>query len=224
MGVKKCPKCGGSWSSSLRLCAFCGAEGVEESAPAHVTLPAEQMKPPEPEPEPAKEPQEVAVETAPPEPDLPASNPPPVTSPPADTPLRLAALQGLTPMPGPGPKVAFSKAGLVFSILGLLACLALPAVVFFQGETGVQEWIGKLGPLVSGLLAPFAAIAWILGARHEKRCREIDTSPQTGARIARALGVACTIILLFEASILLIVVGILRLTGHLPSSFLGPHG
>ena len=41
MAVKKCVKCGSSWSSLLLKCAFCGGDGISEQAPEKVTLPGE---------------------------------------------------------------------------------------------------------------------------------------------------------------------------------------
>jgi hypothetical protein len=195
IAAKKCTSCGTTWSSALPKCPFCGGESAAEPAPKEVSLlaglpPRPEEKAPDPDPTPAAVP-------APP--------------PPAEPPGHKTEKIELPPPPAPvplGPQVPSSTVPLVFSLLGLAACLALPLAVHFQEH----RVLGILGPLAAAVLAPFAPFAWLAGLRHEERCRDLNLIPSGRARAGRLLGAIATFVLVFNISMIALIAVVLRLS------------
>lgn len=199
--AKKCVSCGTTWSSALPKCPFCGGESAAEPAPKAVALLAgmpprpEGKAPPSPAPEsfggPAPDPDETP-------PELPKVETPPPAEP---------KTEKIEPRPL-GPQVPSSTVPFVFSLLGLVACLALPLAVHFEDH----RVLGILGPLAAGILAPFAPFAWLAGLRHEQRCLDLNLIPSGLARAGRILGAIATFVLVFNITMLALIAVVLRLS------------
>jgi hypothetical protein len=132
------------------------------------------------------------VETPPP----PAPGPPPA-------PPRIA----VEPVPI-GPQVPSANTPFVFGLLGIAACLTLPLAIHFEDH----RVVGILGPLAAGILAPFAPFAWLMGLRHEDRCRDLRLIPSGLARAGRRLGAIGTFVLVFNITLLAVVSVVHRLS------------
>lgn len=192
MAVKKCVKCGSSWSSALLKCAFCGGEGVEEREPDKVVLPGEAAAAAEPAKAPA------AVETAPS---------------PAPTPPSAPHLEGLTPLPPAGPKAPAGGILLAFSILGLLACVLFPVAHLI----GAEGSAGAMLYLTAGILTPFVPVAWLAASKYEDHCHGLNVLPQPRGVLARVLAETSLVLLSVEVAILCVVIAVMRLSEHGPA-------
>lgn len=204
--AKKCVSCGTTWSSALPKCPFCGGESAAEPPPKAVALLAgmpprpEEKVPPSPAPGgsggPAPDPDETPPEL--PKVEIP---PPPAPKPPEPK------TEKIEPSPL-GPQVPSSTVPFVFSLLGLVACLALPLAVHFEDH----RVLGILGPLAAAILSPFAPFAWLAGLRHEQRCGDLNLIPSGLARAGRILGAIATFVLVFNISMLALIAVVLRLS------------
>lgn len=216
MLAKKCPKCSAVWYTALSKCAFCGIEGEEQPTSTHTGRLPEKAAP-EAQPEPAKIPAEVAVAEATPLPPThadPEPAPVKVETPPLPLPAPepVAALIPLEagekrPEPStlpPAPRVPSAKVPVVFALLGLLACALLPIAAFLPADRIVVI----LAYLAGALLLPFAPLAWLTGRHYEDRCVDLGFKPAALGRSGRLLGMAVTILISLEGSLLAFVAAI----------------
>jgi len=120
----------------------------------------------------------------------------------------------------PAPRIPSATVPLVYGWLSILAWLLLPALVYL----GAHRIPQILGLLAWAALAPFAPFAWFSGQRYLDRCRELGFRPVTSARTGKILGIVSTFILLFEASLLAVLIAIIRLTGQLSGQLPNPFG
>lgn len=225
MLAKKCPKCGAVWYTELPKCAFCGVEGVEQPTSTHTgRLPEKPV--PAAEPELAKPSADVAVAEATPVPPT-HTDPDPTPASPvkAETPLApiLETKPAIETKPAPGlvplepfekkpdpatlppaPRVPSAKLPVVLGLLGLAACAVLPVAVFM--ELGRIPSI--LAYLLGAILLPFAPLSWLAGRHYEDRCVDLGFRPAPLGRSGRLLGMAVTILISLEGSVLAFVAAI----------------
>jgi hypothetical protein len=97
----------------------------------------------------------------------------------------------------------------VFAFLGLAAAALLPAGAWAVGErtASILVFLGV------ALLAPFAPLAWWTGGRYVERCDALGFRPFGAARAGRGMGVAVTLLLAAEGSVLAFLQALQRLHG-----------
>lgn len=116
----------------------------------------------------------------------------------------------------PLPKPARPLNGpIILGALAVITAVLLPLTLVFESH----RIIGIIGFCLSGFFLPFAPIAWIAGLSAEKRRREQNLSPEQRVVIGRFLGQVGTVLLVAEATIVLILIAGLRLSGSFPSTF-----
>lgn len=224
MLARKCPKCSAVWYTALLKCAFCGIEGEEQVSSTHTgRLPEKAV--PEAQPELEKKAADVAVAEATPippthadpeptpVPPLPvkieAPPPPPA---PVLAPAPVAALVPLEPAekrPDPStlpaaPRVPSAKVPVVLALLGLAACALLPVAAFLS----LHRIATIFAYLAGAILLPFAPLAWLTGRRYEDRCIDLGFKPAAMGRTGGRLGMAVTILVALEGSVLAFVAAI----------------
>ncbi len=219
MLARKCPKCSAVWYTALLKCAFCGIEGEEQASSTHTgRLPEKAV--PEAQPELEKRGADVAVAEATPVPAThadPEPTPVPpvkIEAPPAPVPVfaPVAALVPLDPaekrpdpatLP-PAPHVPSATMPVVFALLGLAACALLPVAAFLT----LHRIATIFAYLAGATLLPFAPLAWFAGRRYEDRCIDLGFKPAASGRNGRILGMAVTILIALEGSVLAFVAAI----------------
>lgn len=227
MLAKRCPKCNAVWYTELPKCAFCGIEGLEVPTSTHTgRLPEKPV--PAAQPELAKPSADVAVAEATPIPAThsdPEPTPvkleaPPPPPPPVEAPLpapvleskpapRLVPLDPAEKRPDPStlpaaPQVPSATLPVVLGLLGLAACALLPVAVFVP----LGRILTIMAYLAGAILLPFAPVAWLAGRRYEDRCIDLGFKPAPPGRAGRLLGMAVTILISLEGSVLAFVAAI----------------
>lgn len=213
MVTRKCGKCDTVWRSELTHCAFCGHEGVDQSASSVAVL--ERPRNGVPKPKDTLPPAVFSLETQAPETKapirelaetagpsaafVPASAPAKVVAPPpAAAPVPPALpVPASDPVPS-APRLPSPNVPVLFALMGLVAAALLPAGAWVAGPrvTTVLVFLGV------ALLTPFAPLAWWTGARYESRCEDLGFRPAFSARFGRALGLGVTLLLAAEGSVL----------------------
>ena len=203
MSVRKCPKCGAVWHTALLKCAFCGIEGEEQPLSTHTgRLP--EAPAPAAQAEREKEAGAVAVAEATPVPPTRTDpEPTPVPVPPPE-----AAIEPPKPPLPPAPGVPSSAVPLVFAFLGLAACLVLPVAMLAESSPVASI----LSHLASSILLPFAPLAWFAGHRYEERCLALGFKAAPSGRSGRLLGMAVTILIALEGSVLAFISAVQRIS------------
>jgi hypothetical protein len=107
---------------------------------------------------------------------------------------------------------------LILGLFALATVILLPLTVAYESH----RVFGVLGFCMLGFLLPFSPIAWVAGLNAENRRRSQLLRPELRVVVGRLLGAGCTLILVAELSIGLVMIAAMRLAGRLPSTFWAP--
>ena len=110
----------------------------------------------------------------------------------------------------PALDLSILKSPLGLGVVAIASIFVLPLTLALVQH----RVIGALGLCLSALFAPFAPLAWIAGERAERRSRYLGLySEARNGEAGKLLGQWGTLVLVSEVTVVLFMIGVLRLSG-----------